>query len=104
MDQELKNKWVTALRSGDYVQGSGIMRDRHNKFCCLGVLADICDVPIRSLDDTDYRYDFGNDMIRAGTPPVGWQGLTESDIMTLSGMNDSGSDFSTIALYIEDTL
>jgi hypothetical protein len=39
MDMEVKQKWVTALRSGEYVQGDGYL---HNKkkdtYCCLGVL------------------------------------------------------------------
>lgn len=40
MDAKLKEKWVTALRSGKYEQGTGIMKSGNN-FCCLGVLCEI---------------------------------------------------------------
>lgn len=41
MKQEVKEKWITALRSGDYVQGFGTLKTIDNKHCCLGVLCDI---------------------------------------------------------------
>ena len=40
MDKKLKRKWLEALRSGKYKQGNTFL-NRNNKFCCLGVLADI---------------------------------------------------------------
>ena len=41
MKQEWKDKWVAALRSGDYEQGREGLRDYKNRYCCLGVLCDI---------------------------------------------------------------
>lgn len=41
MNQEIKKRWVAALRSGDYKQGTGALRNADNKFCCLGVLCDL---------------------------------------------------------------
>ena|SRR6185312_5054794 len=41
MDAELKQKWIDALRSGQYEQGNGQLRTQDDKFCCLGVLCDI---------------------------------------------------------------
>lgn len=41
IDQELKDKWVAALRSGDYKQGGGCLRSFGDEFCCLGVLSDV---------------------------------------------------------------
>lgn len=41
MNQEYKTKWINALRSGEYKQGKGALRNTHDKFCCLGVLYDI---------------------------------------------------------------
>lgn len=38
---EQKTEWIKALRSGKYLQGSGSLRTKDNKFCCLGVLADV---------------------------------------------------------------
>ena len=40
MNQEVKAKWVAALRGGQYQQGPGYLR-RNDKFCCLGVLCDL---------------------------------------------------------------
>jgi len=42
MDKELKMRWADALDSGEYQQGYGhLFKD--NKYCCLGVLAQLED-------------------------------------------------------------
>lgn len=41
MDAKVKTKWVDALRSGEYKQASGVLRDDNDAFCCLGVLCDV---------------------------------------------------------------
>ena len=46
MNQEIKTKWVAALRSGKYRQGKGLLRQEpaeggDDQFCCLGVLCDV---------------------------------------------------------------
>lgn len=44
MDAAIKAKWLEALRSGDYRQGTGHLRSVSNDtYCCLGVLCDIAD-------------------------------------------------------------
>ena len=40
MNKNVKRLWLEALRSGEYKQGRGLLRDG-NKYCCLGVLCDI---------------------------------------------------------------
>lgn len=40
MNKDVKEKWVTALRSGKYKQGQGCLR-RGDDHCCLGVLQDL---------------------------------------------------------------
>ena len=40
MKLEIKQKWVAALRSGEYEQTEGVLRNG-NGYCCLGVLCDI---------------------------------------------------------------
>jgi len=42
MKAEFKSKWLDALRSGQYRQGQGKLRNEGNEFCCLGVLLDKC--------------------------------------------------------------
>jgi hypothetical protein len=42
MKKEIAEKWVQALRSGDYKQGSDVLHNTsNNTYCCLGVLCDI---------------------------------------------------------------
>jgi len=41
MKVDIKKKWLAALRSGKYKKGVGRLRTE-DKFCCLGVLADVC--------------------------------------------------------------
>ena len=40
MNKEVKEKWVSALRSREYQQARGRLR-RKDGYCCLGVLCDI---------------------------------------------------------------
>jgi hypothetical protein len=45
MTDELAAKWVAALRSGNFEQGKGLLcylQGQYLKYCCLGVLAEIC--------------------------------------------------------------
>jgi len=37
----LAKRWVTALRSGQYEQGKYALRTGDDRYCCLGVLADV---------------------------------------------------------------
>lgn len=41
INKNLVKSWVKALRSGKYQQGRKALRNKDNKFCCLGVLCDI---------------------------------------------------------------
>jgi len=43
MSPELKVGWVAALRSDEYEQGRGGLRDSEGGHCCIGVLADLID-------------------------------------------------------------
>ena len=41
MNKQVKDKLVKALRSGDYKQTTGKLRDEGEGHCCLGVLCDL---------------------------------------------------------------
>lgn len=49
MNEQLKNKWVSALRSGEYDQTSGYLKVRRGDgslaYCCLGVLCELMELP-----------------------------------------------------------
>lgn len=40
MNSQVKEKWIAALRSGEYQQGTCRLRSNRG-FCCLGVLTDL---------------------------------------------------------------
>lgn len=40
MNEDIKARWVAALRSGEYEQGTDYLCN-DGKFCCLGVLSDL---------------------------------------------------------------
>lgn len=51
MDADLKDRWVKALRSGQYKQGRNVLyRESLGEYCCLGVL---CAVNGATLDELD---------------------------------------------------
>ena len=41
MKREIAKKWIKALRSGKYQQGSDRLRGDGDQFCCLGVLCNL---------------------------------------------------------------
>ncbi|NJO64368.1 MAG: hypothetical protein HC836_41230 [Richelia sp. RM2_1_2] len=45
MNQEIKQKWIVALRSGNYKQGRELLcivnEKKEEEYCCLGVLCEI---------------------------------------------------------------
>lgn len=41
MNEDVKQEWLSALRSEDYTQGIGELKTANNEFCCLGVLCDL---------------------------------------------------------------
>lgn len=41
MNQEIKQRWVSALRSGEYKQAKRALHPTNGGFCCLGVLCDL---------------------------------------------------------------
>lgn len=117
MNAEVKAKWLAALRSGEYKQGTGGLV-QNGCFCCLGVL---CDLYAKQVgldawhDDSFYSdgvfiSDEGDDL-RDGNcdfPPnevVQWAGLASENPnagkKTLSVENDDGVSFAEIADLIE---
>lgn len=41
MKPEVKEKWIAALRSGEYRQARGVLNDGQGGYCCLGVLCEV---------------------------------------------------------------
>jgi hypothetical protein len=56
MNPEIKIMWVATLRSGNYEQGTGLLRDDDNQFCCLGVLCDLMPDAAKRWNLVDEQY------------------------------------------------
>ena len=105
MNKELRNKWVAALRSGDYLQGHESLvqkKDDQYSFCCLGVLGVLMGgaVTIYEKDFDDYGISlegsiFTQFLYYPKVPlPINIQKY-------LANMNDNRESFEAIANYIE---
>jgi hypothetical protein len=104
MNKEWKDKWVAALRSDGFEQGTGQLRNASNQYCCLGVLCRITEDAIGEPFKGSY-YDDDEDNI--GYLPERVASLVlfndASAHYDLVELNDSKrKNFNEIADYIEE--
>lgn len=98
MDQELKTRWIEALRSGKHEQGT-VFLCKDGYCCCIGVLAEIDgklvhDNSIATFKGTCYM----------STVPINYCDINENQEI-LARMNDfEGKTFNEIADWIEENL
>jgi hypothetical protein len=127
MDPQIKARWTAALRSGDYTQGHGRLRQigpGKDYFCCLGVLCELAHeegAVSRFLNEGSSRYVYSggyNDASPTTLPAVvrNWAHMSpvhNQAVNTLMEMNDGtkkpdGSygiyTFSEIADWIDENL
>lgn len=100
MPKDIKEKWVHALLSGKYIQGKGFLKTQDGKYCCLGVLEDVCDGKVETFSNHKGA------VISQSFPSSYW--LHEHKIVAgdaacedLASMNDGGVSFVEIARIIE---
>jgi hypothetical protein len=101
--KELKENWLSALKSGKYIQDSGQLKTQ-NGHCCLGVLAEI-------HPDLQITESGQNCLINNGKNDVGYRPfstlLTEKAYQDIYRENDNScdkigiKDFSTVIPLIE---
>jgi hypothetical protein len=111
MKQDIKNKWLVALRSGDYKQTKERLRD-DDGYCCLGVLCDIVSDKVGGtwgrIDEVVYEFKLLEDSYgQEELPPNGVLRYTElpfDKLDVLTEMNDGGKSFCKIANWIEANL
>lgn len=110
MDQEVKARWVEALRSGKYKQGQGSLHNDEDEFCCLGVLCEIQNVPSKRFDEYSeaYEYTFSEletKYVSETQIPDGYCEISPETMKALIQLNDDDEEtFYEIADYIEETL
>lgn len=99
MNREVMEKWVAALRSGEYTQGTGDLRlaneDGSLSYCCLGVLCELHRKE-HNADGSGYHYQWESlpSRLCGSHRPVGayanhtdnlphsvrqWAGISEAD-------------------------
>lgn len=122
MNTQIKQKWVDALRSGEYSQGTGRRRTVEG-FCCLGVL---CDIYAKEHNE-DWKFNgfcvdspemgdnwyFKEESETLPSSVVTWAGLDTNDPSVvvdsryyelsdeLSMLNDKRYNFEELATFIE---
>lgn len=96
---------MKALRSGEYEQGHGQLCKDGKKWCCLGVLCNLPEVPGEWVGD---GYKAGRGPIRTGTLPgavrnqVELSGIREEILIDLN--DNKRINFKEIADWIEKNL
>jgi hypothetical protein len=100
MNQEIKQKWVEALRSGKYKQGHGTLK-RYGKYCCLGVLCSV----VKTKNWVGGKFLPDHVQEKAGLTVAYPTVRTRDGInQSLANLNDIGMPFSEIADLIEAQL
>ena len=97
-------KWIEALRSGEYSQGWRRLHKTNGGFCCLGVACVIQGIPV---DKLLYKSVINSDVIGYEYVPKELIGdIRENDLVTqLTRLNDDGQhDFNQIASWIEENV
>lgn len=113
MREEVKKKWVAALKNGEYEQGRAQLKNE-GKFCCLGVL---CDLHRKTIKKKGCRWEDNGYLNSMDTLPEEvqeWAGLDSKDPCVvvselesaerLSRINDEGTSFKEIAKLINEQL
>jgi hypothetical protein len=120
MKQEIKDRWVAALRSGEFKQGRNCLR-MDDLFCCLGVLTELY---VREVGAEWREVSLSGRMTLKDSgvyyiPPAvcAWAGMNDSNPhvikspelnspelrMPAAYLNDKGMSFAEIADAIERT-
>lgn len=101
MNPDAKQKWVAALRSGEFKQGTCHLQPAIDRYCCLGVACIVAEregVEVKRCGGGLY----GGRLHHNQASTEAWLGLTANQQIRLSDRNDSGRwPFERIADYIE---
>lgn len=116
MNADVKEKWLAALRSGEFKQGKERLKNG-DTYCCLGVLTELYRREHGGVwtDEDDFATSTSGRGQSKALPPLSVQWWAELDdtnpiVLTPTGpepvasLNDQGSTFSEIADLIEESL
>ena len=119
---DIKAKWLEALRSGEYAQAKGALKDDLDPddptkvgYCCLGVLCELARQEGGVLNSVSksftgtYNYDGESGLLPYSVQR--WSGLNDSspeyqnedgEYIWLTDLNDNGKTFAELADIIEE--
>ena len=103
MNKSIKQKWLKALRSGEYEQGKNRFvtpEEEYDRFCCLGVLVNETE-GFDFIDGNYYADGYPSMLSDRFLKEIGLTYGQQADLVT---MNDLGKSFKQIADYIEKNL
>ena len=98
MDTKLVNKWLNALKSGEYEQTTGSLMQKHelyDGYCCLGVLLDIEEC--MEMDE-HHKEGMPSDLFLERVK------LDKDLANTLAKVNDDSDDFEDVIKIIKQEL
>jgi len=121
MHKGIKKKWLKALRSGDYKQTQGRLKN-HERYCCLGVLCDVVknykhvqgkwhgDIFKCGSGNMDMALPYSvRELVDTDSIGIGTEGTLPTKVKhdgslrtCLSALNDHGMSFKKIADVIEE--
>lgn len=112
LPKKFKEKWIAALRSGEYEQGTGELYNKKlNSFCCLGIAGVIAGISLEDLNSKtylgdDYEWHVKNKNVPECLMRHGAKELSKSnpEYLQVAKMNDQGKSFTEIADWIEENL
>jgi len=108
MNPQVKQKWIDALRSGEYEQAKFTLKCEYG-YCCLGVLTDLY-IQENDLewvyDNKSNNYEFDGNEGSLCNYVIKWSDFPDGKVEEeLIKMNDTTlKTFSEIADYIEENL
>ena len=112
MKKDIKEKWVKALRSGEYKQGKYVLRSQADEYCCLGVLCDLFVkehnlewIPTDAKDPSERVQQYYALLGNGGILPFAvreWADFLYDHQAPVIRRNDTDISFAEIADYIEE--
>lgn len=108
MNKKIKQKWILALKSGDFKQDSSSLKSSRG-YCCLGVLCELFSVEnpefqFEELDPELMEFEFkfiDNSELLPNVVSV-WAELSKKQQSYLANLNDTGMPFLKLADMIEN--
>jgi hypothetical protein len=98
LDADIKEKWLAALRSGEYQQGREFLYS-DGKYCCLGVLGAVCGISADKMEDVGLLTElYAAQILKIENVNL----LHNGD--SLEELNDNGFSFAVIADIIENEM